>query len=128
MMNWLGLHPDIACHQRELWDLMLRRPHELIAKLYNDLPANAKIKGYKSPAELTQNHILEYHSRLWPHVKFFVGIRVRKEVHLGTMLCQVSPEVYSTRCGGFSRSTTFAFRTKVPCDPSMNSKAFVNSA
>lgn len=73
LLRWLQTHPEIAALPVENFDLMRHQPEQLIAKLQT-LPAD-KIKGYKSPVDITLPHVLNYFAEYFPHAKLIVGVR-----------------------------------------------------
>lgn len=73
VLKWLQTHPEIAVLPVENFDLMRHQPEQLIQKL-EALPPN-KLKGYKSPVDLTLPHVLQYFAEYFPHAKLIVGVR-----------------------------------------------------
>jgi hypothetical protein len=75
MMHWLADHPEVQSFRDEIWELMRSNPAGLIDMLYNSLPPGHYKRGYKSPGEITQAHILEYLAKYWPKTRLVVGLR-----------------------------------------------------
>jgi hypothetical protein len=73
VLKWLQTHPEIAVLPVESYDLMHHQPEQLIEKLAQ-LPSN-KMKGYKSPVDVTLPHVLQYLAQYFPHAKLIVGVR-----------------------------------------------------
>jgi hypothetical protein len=73
VLKWLQTHPEIAVLPVENFDLMHHQPDQLIEKL-TQLPSN-KLKGYKSPVDVTLPHVLQYLTQYFPHAKLIVGVR-----------------------------------------------------
>lgn len=49
MMVWLKEHPEVQAFGMELRDLMIKRPHELVRRLYTELLPGPYQRGYKAP-------------------------------------------------------------------------------
>jgi hypothetical protein len=81
MMYWLREHPEIQAFGQEMNEFMFRRPGRMIKKLYEDLGAGPSIgdgdylRGYKSPQDITQDHIMGYYRQYWPQARLIIGIR-----------------------------------------------------
>jgi hypothetical protein len=54
LMELLGSHPQVACFQREISDLMRNKVETFVEKLYRRLPEGPYKRGYKAPADVTQ--------------------------------------------------------------------------
>ena len=75
LMHWLASHTsEIDCFREEIWELIYHKPHNLITLLYKGLHPDKK-RCYKCPAEITEQHIMDYFRTLWPKTKLFIGIR-----------------------------------------------------
>jgi hypothetical protein len=74
MISWLDKHPEIETYPREIYDLMLNQPAELIRKIYT-LPVGDFKRGYKSPVDLSLLHSMDYFRQYFPKTKLIVGIR-----------------------------------------------------
>lgn len=73
VLKWLQSHSEIAVMPVENYDLMRHQPEQLIRKL-EGLPAY-KLKGYKSPVDVTLPHVLQYFADYFPRAKLIVGVR-----------------------------------------------------
>lgn len=75
IMHWLASHPEVQMFRNEVWELMFHKPHQLIQLLYLELPPGHFKRGYKSPGDITQTHILEYFRTFFPKTRLIVGVR-----------------------------------------------------
>lgn len=80
IMNWLRSSSDeIQMFPIEISELLHSRPINLIQLLYNQLPHNNEYniykRGYKSPNEINEIHVLDYYRTIFPKTKLIIGIR-----------------------------------------------------
>jgi len=75
MMHWLADHPEVQSFREEVWDLMRHQPGDLVRRLYLDLPPGPYKRGYKSPSEIVQFHIIKYFRTIFPKTRLIIGLR-----------------------------------------------------
>jgi hypothetical protein len=70
---WLADHPELQAIRHEVYDLVKSQPGRLVTRLHQ-LTQNLP-RGYKSPTDINQEHVVDYYRRYFPKTKLFVGIR-----------------------------------------------------
>ena len=65
MISWLDEHPDLQTYPKEVYDLMLDKPADLIQKIYTMPKGNFK-RGYKSPNDASLPHVMNYLRQYFP--------------------------------------------------------------
>lgn len=80
MMHWLGSYTsEIQSFRKEVSQLLIQRPYNLVDMLYNQLPPDTDTvqyrRGYKAPSEIAHPHVLDYFRVIFTKTKIIVGIR-----------------------------------------------------
>ena len=75
IMYWLAEHPEVQSFRQEVYELMHSNPNGLVQMLYHELPPGRYKRGYKSPGDIAQLHILDYFRKYWPKTRLIIGIR-----------------------------------------------------
>jgi Sulfotransferase domain len=75
MMRWLNQHPSASVIDTEVYDLMQNRPAQLVNRLYQLPKGDSYKRGYKSPNDIYQSHVLRYLQTFWPETRILVGLR-----------------------------------------------------
>ena len=73
IMDWMGQHREVRAFPKEVWNLMDRQLPTFIQRLYTELEAGPFLYGYKAPQDITQDYILDYYRKYWPHAKLIIG-------------------------------------------------------
>ena len=76
VMEWLQKHPRVSMYPKEVYHLGDKHLAKFVKKLYIIRSGNDRIRGYKSPSDLTLPHVAQdYLRKYWPKTRLIVGIR-----------------------------------------------------
>jgi hypothetical protein len=76
MMEWLGLHSQIACFSGETPHLSKGMIGLFSKRLYNGLDSDPrKLRGYKNPTDIQNLRAIRLLREYFPDTKLFIGIR-----------------------------------------------------